>query len=93
MMISTTSLQPFDLADDTAYRCWREWKLDHYPASAAELIVTVGNPGRLEEAERCMILKALKATGGNRTRAARHLGISRRTLHRKLNQYGLRETP
>ena len=28
--------------------------------------------------------------GGNRTLAAERLGISRRTLHRKLNEYGLR---
>jgi DNA-binding protein Fis len=26
---------------------------------------------------------------GNRTRAAKKIGISRRTLHRKLKQYGL----
>lgn len=44
----------------------------------------------LEDAEREHILKALEAHGGNRTRAARQLGISRRTLHRKLNQYGIR---
>ncbi len=45
----------------------------------------------LEDAEREHILKALEAQGGNRSRAARQLGISRRTLHRKLNQYGIRE--
>ena len=45
----------------------------------------------LEEAERSMIVKALRATGGNRTQAAEQLGISRRTLHRKLNEYGLRD--
>ncbi len=44
----------------------------------------------LEEAERNLIIKALESNKGNRTRAARQLGISRRTLHRKLNEYGLR---
>ena len=46
----------------------------------------------LEEAEKRLIAGALRAHDGNRTRAAAKLGISRRTLHRKLNEYGLRET-
>ena len=33
-----------------------------------------------------LILQALEETGGNVTRAARKLGISRRTLHRKINE-------
>lgn len=37
------------------------------------------------------ILKALETCRGNRTEAARQLGISRRTLHRRLNEFGLRE--
>ena len=45
----------------------------------------------LEEAEKQMILAALKSNKNNRTRAAEQLGISRRTLHRKLNEYGLRD--
>jgi two-component system, NtrC family, response regulator AtoC len=43
----------------------------------------------VEEAERQLIMQALKETDGNRTQAARKIGISRRTLHRKLKQYGL----
>jgi len=45
----------------------------------------------LDDAERQLILQALQSHGGNRTKAAAQLGISRRTLHRKLNEYGLRE--
>lgn len=45
----------------------------------------------LEESEKNMILRALRLSKGNRTRAAENLGISRRTLHRKLNEYGLRD--
>jgi DNA-binding NtrC family response regulator len=41
----------------------------------------------LADAERTMIRAAMKRTGNNVTRAARELGISRRTLHRKLKQY------
>ena len=50
-----------------------------------------GNELTMEDAERNMIVKALKMHGGNRTRAAEQLGISRRTLHRKINEFGLRD--
>ncbi len=43
----------------------------------------------LAEAERRMIVATLRAQKGNRTLAARQLGISRRTLHRKLHEFGL----
>ena len=45
----------------------------------------------IDEAEKQMIIRALKTHEGNRTLAAKELGISRRTLHRKLNEYGLRD--
>ncbi|VGO16728.1 Transcriptional regulatory protein ZraR [Pontiella desulfatans] len=41
----------------------------------------------VDEMEKRMVIQALEKTGGNRTKAAERLGISRRTLHRKLNQY------
>jgi transcriptional regulator with PAS, ATPase and Fis domain len=41
----------------------------------------------LEKNEKYLIIKALDECGGNRTKAAEKLGISRRTLHRKLNLY------
>ncbi|MGD0016457.1 MAG: sigma-54 dependent transcriptional regulator [Verrucomicrobiia bacterium] len=43
----------------------------------------------VEEAEKQLIIQALKETDGNRTHAAQKIGISRRTLHRKLKEYGL----
>ena len=43
--------------------------------------------GSLADAERTMIYSVLKQHGDNRTQAAKALGISRRTLHRKLNRY------
>lgn len=42
-----------------------------------------------EHLEREGIAEAIKRSGGNRTRAARALGISRATLYNKLKQYGL----
>lgn len=43
----------------------------------------------LEDLGRQMIVKALERNGGNRKNAAIELGISDRTLYRKLKQYGL----
>jgi DNA-binding NtrC family response regulator len=43
----------------------------------------------LREAEKELIIRALKETDGNRTLAAKKLGMSRRTLHRKLHEYHL----
>ena len=52
--------------------------------------VSVSGALSLEEVEKQMILRALKAHDGHRIKAAAQLGISPRTLHRKLNEYGLR---
>ena len=41
------------------------------------------------ENEKMLILKALKESGNNRTEAAERLGMSRRTLHRRLKEYGI----
>jgi DNA-binding NtrC family response regulator len=44
---------------------------------------------RLADAERYMIEATLKELGGNRTKAAKVLGIGLRTLQRKLKSYGV----
>ena len=43
--------------------------------------------GSIAGAEKILIIAALKKHDGNRTKAAIDLGISRRTLHRKLREY------
>ncbi len=45
--------------------------------------------GDLQTAERTLIEAALQATGGRRRQAAERLGISERTLYRKIKLYGL----
>jgi len=42
----------------------------------------------LEEIERRYILRVLEAAGGNKTSAARILGLDRKTLYRKLERWG-----
>ena len=49
----------------------------------------LGGSLTVEEAERQLIIRALQESSGNRTEAARRLGMSRRTLHRKLHKYHL----
>ncbi len=49
----------------------------------------LGSLGSVEEMEKVLIVEALKQTGGNRTRAARKLGMSRSSLWRKLRKHGL----
>jgi transcriptional regulator of acetoin/glycerol metabolism len=43
----------------------------------------------LEEVERETIIRTLASAGGNKSEAARRLGITRRTLHQKLKRYGM----
>jgi len=43
----------------------------------------------LQETETALILRALDDSRGNRTEAARMLGISRRTLHRRLKELNI----
>ena len=42
----------------------------------------------IDEAERRLIIKTLESHGNNKTRAAETLGISLKTLHNKLKEYG-----
>ena len=42
-----------------------------------------------EEIEKNTIIRALQRTGGNVTRAAEEIGVSRRTLYRKMKKYDI----
>jgi DNA-binding NtrC family response regulator len=48
-----------------------------------------GDPGHLREVERRHVQDALKREKGNKVRAAKALGISRRALYRLIDKYGL----
>ncbi|MCX6977799.1 MAG: helix-turn-helix domain-containing protein, partial [Verrucomicrobia bacterium] len=45
----------------------------------------------LHNTEHRLIIQALEKTAGNVTRAAEQLGISRRTLHRKIKELKIHE--
>src|SRR6201987_5273245 len=60
--------------------------------SATEAFGEKTSPLDLHETERKLIAQALAATNGNVTAAAKKLGISRRTLHRKINEMNLEKS-
>ena len=58
----------------------------------SQVLIDGNDPGDLaplEEIERRYILHVLQCVGENRTLAARTLGLDRKTLYRKLRQYGV----
>ncbi len=61
----------------------------------SRLVLDLDDPGMLlplEEVERNYIVRVLEAVKGHRSRAAEVLGLDRKTLYRKLEKYGLRES-
>jgi DNA-binding NtrC family response regulator len=58
-------------------------------AGATEVATTAGNQPPRDASERERILAALAEAGGNQTRAAKLLGMSRRTLIYRLDELGL----
>jgi len=58
----------------------------------SHVLVTSSDPTELltlDEVERRYILRVLEMVGGNKTKAAQVLGLDRKTLHRKVEQYRL----
>lgn len=67
---------------------------DSVPPVVASLPVgpadsTTPAPRRRQKLNRDMLLGALRTCGNNRSSAAEYLGISRRTLYRKLDEFGI----
>ncbi|MEY2541807.1 MAG: hypothetical protein QOI22_1409 [Verrucomicrobiota bacterium] len=56
------------------------------PHGLTHALAETSSPLDLRETEKKLIVQALTATSGNVTAAAKKLGISRRTLHRKINE-------
>jgi transcriptional regulator with PAS, ATPase and Fis domain len=59
------------------------------PGDSDAVRVPIGTT--VEEAEKNLILRTLEHTRNNKTRAAEILGISLKTLHNKLKEYGARD--
>jgi DNA-binding NtrC family response regulator len=74
--------KPHICADDI-----RQFGIAESASVAAVAEVRYANACTAVEIERMMIVRALYASGGNQSRAARQLGIPRRTFCRKLEEY------
>jgi two-component system response regulator HydG len=59
------------------------------PAGAISALDELSGEIPLEQVEKATILRTLEAAGGNKSEAARRLGITRKTLQTKLKQYGV----
>jgi len=57
------------------------------PLPASDLLQAEASPDNLDQVERAALHRALARVGGNVSAAARNLGISRATLHRKLKRF------
>src|SRR5262245_29560726 len=75
----------------TAVRQSARAKLPH--GVSAQAFGDKASPLDLHETEKKLIAQALAATNGNVTAAAKKLGISRRTLHRKIKEMNVANAP
>lgn len=66
-------------------------KKDFYSPGISPESIFVAPASTLESREKTSIKEALEASGGNMSRAARALGITRQALYRRIEKYGLNE--
>lgn len=59
--------------------------------ASAEQSISIPANTTLDEAEKIIILQTLASNKNNKTKTAELLGIGRKTLHRKLEEYGIAE--
>jgi two-component system response regulator HydG len=71
--------------DDTDLRIFYEGSQQN----SGPVMISHETPRPLEEVEKETVLKTLESAGGNKSETARRLGITRKTLHKKLKKYGV----
>lgn len=72
-----------ELAEDEGKKGVHEMEI----ARDCESFSSEGNTPTLEDIERTVIMQTLQKVGNNKSEAARLLGITRKTLHARLNRY------
>lgn len=81
-------LNPFDLADDAAYRLWRDAKLANYPRRIEDLIVEVDDPRQLSAAEYGAVARCVRRSN-MAIYASRHTEADKEIPRRMGEQFGL----
>ncbi|MGE5319561.1 MAG: TauD/TfdA family dioxygenase [Hyphomicrobiaceae bacterium] len=80
---------PFDLANESGYRAWRDAKLAAYPRSAAELVVPLADPRHLS-ADELAALESRCARANMAIYSAPHLPVADKSIPKQLGlQLGL----
>ncbi len=82
-------LRPDDLPPEVVVGSTQPVQLGSTPPTKSARITVQSTVTDLEELEKQTIIRALALTGGHQGKAAEQLGISRRTLSRKLKLYSL----
>ncbi|HET9699059.1 MAG TPA: sigma 54-interacting transcriptional regulator [Terriglobales bacterium] len=91
MVAEGTQVKLTDLPSEVAFGTSATEAAPITPAQPTIAVATaVSNVTDLDQIEKQTILRTLAQTGGHQGLAAEQLGISRRTLSRKLKQYNLR---
>ncbi len=72
-----------------------EIKLEDLPPTVSnageEKSISIPASATLDEAEKIIIMQTLAANKNNKSKTAELLGIGRKTLHRKLEEYGVND--
>ena len=76
-----------DYLDDTDFMIMQD--LSGRSDEPLSVFIEKDEPISLEQVEKVAILRTLKSVSGNKSEAARRLGITRKTLHKKLKKYGV----
>ena len=80
-----------DMSNSRSIEISNSHDLDKAPSidMEPEEVTPIEESLRIEEGEKERIIKALELSGGNRKVAAQKVGLSERTLYRKIKEYGL----
>lgn len=87
--LPTQRATPFALGEDATYRRWREWKLINAPKSVEELLVAIGDPGRLQLRERCAIIDRCQRSNMAIFRVSGGMSNAREELRTFAARFGL----